>query len=372
MSVIPPTCYDYIIGLYSGDCDCYDYAPDDYNVSDSGLYLSDLLEPAFINALLNCDQGASIWDLMGITRDYAIKLFIADTNALLMKENKLTRLPFYGGIGRNKYTKTLDLNFGNYAGVRMFCADIVSGYLRIKKIGTIFDTTGTIDLMIYDNNATLIDTITLTTTADVHTQNVVDIELPLHDEYQDNLEYFFLYQVSSQPKNNDLSCNCEAWTPCFDVNRPYWGQTKSNKKNGWANYMMVGGYNRATLPDFMNIIPTASNNMYGLTFEVELGCKVGEVLCKDQLDYDGNTLAQSIAVAIQMKSAALFIDKLLLSPNLNRIVMIDREQMTKSRDEWLTTYGAMVNYIAENVDIKANDCLTCKDLIVMTKAKILA
>lgn len=369
---LPPDCYEYIIGLYNGDCDCYDGKPVDFDESDSGLYLSDLLEPSFIDALLNCDQGVSIWELMAIVRAYAIKLFIADTNALLLKSNKLTRLPFYGGIGRNKYTKNHALIPGYYAGVRMYAADIVSGYFKIKKIGTIFNATGTIDLMIFDNNGTLIDTLTLNTTADQHTQNTVDIELPLHDEYQDNLEYWFLYQVGSMPKNNDLSCNCELWTPCFDKYRPYWRQTKSNKKNGWGNYLMVGGTYTAALPNFMNSSQTTKNDMYGLTFEVELGCKVSEVLCKDQLDYEGNTLAQSIAVAIQMKSGALFVDKLLNSPELNRIVMLDREQLAKSKEEWLTTYGAMVNYIADNVDVSVNDCLECRDLIEMTKTRILA
>lgn len=371
----PGDCYDYIIGLYNGDCECYDGKPADFDTSDSGLFLSELLEPSLINSLLNCDQGASIWQLMEIVRAYAIKLFISDTNALLMKSNKLTRLPFYGGIGRNKYTKTHALTAGYYAGVRMFAADIVSGYLRIKKIGGIFDTTGTVDILIYDNNGDLLHTVTIDTIANQHKLTTLAsvIELPLHDEYQDNLEYWFIYQVgAAMPKNNDLSCNCEQWTPCFDKSHPYWSQTKSNKKNGWGDYVMVGGFYASALPDFMNSSQTTKNDMYGLTFDVELGCKVGEVLCKDQLDFDGNTLAQAIAVAIQKKSAALFIDKILLSPELNRIIMLDREQLSKSRDEWLSDYDTMVNYIAENTDVRVNDCLECRDLIEMSKGKILA
>ena len=96
MSAPSTDCYQDIIGLYNGDCDCLDGRPLDYNVSDSGLYISDLLEPKFIDGLLNCDQGDSVWELMEIVRDLAIRYFIADSNALLLQGNKLKRIPYKG------------------------------------------------------------------------------------------------------------------------------------------------------------------------------------------------------------------------------------------------------------------------------------
>jgi len=98
MSAPDLSCFDEIIGLYNGDCPCYDC---DFGASASGLYISDLLEPKLIDSLLNCDQGASICDLMEIVRELAIRNFISDANALLMKQAKLKRSNFKGGIGRS-------------------------------------------------------------------------------------------------------------------------------------------------------------------------------------------------------------------------------------------------------------------------------
>ena len=135
---------------------------------------------------------------------------------------------------------------------------------------------------------------------------------------------------------------------------------------------MVGGLKSTLLPDITTSQGTALNKMYGLTFDVELGCKISEVLCMESLDYEGNTLAQSMAIAIQKKSVALFIDKILSSPNLNRQVMLDHEDLLRRKTEYETDYGSAVNYISENVDITVNDCLECRDLIGMVKGKILA
>ena len=51
---------------------------------------------------------------------------------------------------------------------------------------------------------------------------------------------------------------------------------------------MAGGFSSSTLPDFglTNTLPCVTSNlMYGLTFEVELKCKIDEVLCYESLDF---------------------------------------------------------------------------------------
>lgn len=373
MSVERLECYDYIIGLYSGDCECYDSRPDDYNESDSGLFLADLMEPKFISALLNCDQGSGIWDLMVRARNLAIKNFIGDTNALLLKSNKLKRTPYYGALGRAVFTKSLTLTAGHYAGVRMFCADIVSGYMKVKSIGTLFDVTGPLTLWLYDKYGTLLQTFNLTTLANRHQVNAITpITLELHDKYLNNCEYFWIYQVGApMPKNNDLVCSCERWLPVFNTDAPYYYST-SRQAKGWSRYLMAGGINSAAMPNFMDYGSSASNYMYGLTFEIELGCKVGEVLCKDQLDFDGNTLAQAMALAIQRKAVVITIDAILGSQNLNRLVMIDREELLRKKAELEESYLTMVNFIAENVDITANDCFECRNIVDMIKIGIMA
>ena len=365
MSAPDLSCFDYIIGLYNGDCDCYDPKPGDYDESLSGLYISDMLEPKLIDGLLNCDQGISVWELMEAVRALAIRNFITDANALLMKSARLKRKPYRGGVGRNKWTKNWALEQFSYAGIRIKPADVRGGYLRIKKIGAIFNTATTFNLSIYDNNDDLLHTIPITTTADKLTQNEVDIELPLHDDYQDGLEYFLIYEVDGfQPKNNDVTCTC-------DRQRPIWGRWTGWGKYGWGEWLQVGGY-KGDLPDFMYISSPADNYMYGLTLEVELGCYINTVFCPDIMDFDGNTLAQATAVAIVRSAAALFIDKLLRTPNLNRAVMLDREGLQKAKEEYLTTYQGMMNYIVDNLDLTSNDCLECVDIIDLIKGGIMS
>jgi hypothetical protein len=361
-------CYNYIIGLYRGDCACYGIPPEDYDISDSGLYLSDLLEPKFIDGLLNCDQGDSIWELMEVVRDLAVQYFIADSNALLMQSNKLKRNPFYGGIGSSIWTKDLSIVDGYRAGVRVISPLIRGGYLKIKKIGLLLNTTQALTLTIYNRNGTLLHTINLNAVADSHTNNdIPDITLPLFDEYLDYMEYWFIYTVSGfQPKNNGrYSC-----ASCIK-SKPGWGSYFYDSKIPWAHWVNVGGFTSDGLPDF-NSTSSGTDKMNGLTFQVELACMVGEVFCEDQLDYNGNTLAQAMAVAIQKKSAALFVEKIMNTQNLNRAVMINHESLTKSRDEWLVSYNEMIAYIVENVDISANDCFECKDIIEMIQGGIFA
>jgi len=364
MSAPDTSCYDYVVGLYQGDCDCLNGRPADYNVSDSGLYLSDLLEPKMIDGLLNCDQGDSVWELMDDVRDLAIRYFIADSNALLMKGNKLRRQPYYGGIGLSTYTRSLSIANGYYAGVKMGFPLIRGGFINIKKIGLIFDTTVNINLLVYNRNGVLLHTIPLSATANTHTVNdITDITLPLYDDYLDCIEYYFIYVVNGfEPKNNGFCCSCDKTIPC-------WGTYIYHNKRPWSHWMNIGGYTGSALPDFM-LQEGVSSNMNGLTFNVEIGCTVGEVFCEDGLDFQGNTLAQAMAIAIQKLSGALFVDKIMTSMNLNRAVMIDREQLQKSKEEWKASYNEMIAYITDNIDITANDCFECRDIIEMIQGGI--
>lgn len=366
MSAPDISCYDEIIGLYNGDCPCYEC---DFGTSDSGLYLSDLLEPKFIDGLLNCDQGDSICELMEWVRDLAIRYFIADSNALLLQTNKLKRKPYYGGLGSSVWTKDLTLTSMDYAGVRIMTPLIRSGYLKIKKIGLLLNTTQAVTVWIYDRNGNLLHTLALNSTANVHTVNdIADITLPLFDEYLDYMEYFIFYQVNGfQPKNNGV-IGC---TSCQKT-KPGWGTWYFDHKYPWLHWLNVGGFHSTGLPDFMNSNLAGSDYMNGLTLQIELGCLVNEVFCKDQLDFEGNTLAQAMAVAIQMKASALFIDKILNTTNLNRQVMLDREQQQKNKESWEQSYQDMIKYITENIDIETNDCFECRDVIEMIHGGIFA
>jgi hypothetical protein len=303
---------------------------------------------------------------MEIVRDLSIRYFIAESNALLMKHNKLQRTPFYGGIGSSTYTRDLTITNGYYAGVRIISPLIRSGFLKIKKIGLLLNTTQALTVWIYNRNGTLLHTLTLNATANVHTINTITpITLQLYDSYLDYMEYYFVYQVNGfEPKNNGL-VGCSACQKSV----PAWFDWSQYPKLPWHNWINVGGFTSNGLPDF-DSTAQGTQTLNGMTFDIEIGCLVNEVFCKDALDYEGNTLAQAMAIAIQKLSAALFVDKILTSQNLNRAIMIDREQLAKSAVEWRATYNEMINYIVDNIDIEANDCFECKDMIDMIKVGI--
>lgn len=372
MSVSIPECYNSIIGLTRTDCECYGVIPDDAADSLSGLYIDELVGLSFIQSMTDCDNGNDLFQNMVKARDNAITSFQADTNALLLENFKMKRNPFKGGIGRAVSNNNVSLTTGNYLGVRMYCDNVKSGVLYIKSIGTLFKGVGVIDLMIYNNLGKLIGTYPLNTDTTLHVQNSVDIELPLHSDYNDHLEYFFIYQLGAiEPKINDLKCSCGSFKPVFNCKQPYY-KYKHETVYGWADWLMAGGINSATLPDFTDCGCSTNNYMYGLTFNVELRCKIGEVLCQEQLDFEGNPLAAAMAIAIQNKTGEWLGNWILRSGNLNRFTLLNTEQLIDDVAKFKATYEQMIKYIVESADITQNDCLACKDVYEMAKRGIFA
>lgn len=373
MSLSVPECYESIVGLTRTDCECYENLPDYAADSLSGLYIDELIGLSFIQSLTNCDNGNDLFLNIEKARDNAITTFQADTNALLLQNFKVRRNPFYGGIGRAVSNNNVSLNTGEYLGVRMYCDNVKSGVLYIKSIGALFQDTGAIALTIYNNLGETIGTYALSTSANLHTQTTVDLELPLHSDYIDHLEYFFVYQYDGliRPKVNDIKCSCGRFKPVFDCNNPYF-RTKHETTYGWADWLMVGGVKSASLPDFTDMSCGCNNYMYGLTFQVELRCKISEVLCLDQLDFEGNPLAAAIAIAIQNKSGEVLGNWFLQSGNLNRWTLINAEQLALDVARFQKTYNDMIQYIVASADITQNDCLACKDVYEMAKRGIFA
>lgn len=373
-SILVPDCYQYIVGLSRTNCECYDI-PFDASESLSGLYIDELESLSSIQSITNCENGGDIWEQMERSRQIAVTTFQADTNALIMKGFKLRRQNYSGGIGRAITKSTLNQIAGQWYGVRFYCANVKSGYMTIKNIGTIFADTGTKDVQVWNNLGELITTVNVHTTTNVHQKNVVSITLPLHSDYVENLEYYFIYQGdANMAKSNDLKCACGGFKPVFDTKKSYLDHMQQDRNYMWSNWVMVGGYHTPTLPDFSSywLPQVTSNTMYGLTFEVDLKCKVNEVLCYESLDFESNSLAGAMAIAIQHKAASVLGSWIVNSGNLNRLNMINTEQLLNDIQNWNKIYIDMITYISEEVDITVNDCLSCKDIFEMAKRGILA
>lgn len=376
MSLIPNPqfdCYDYIIGLYRGTCECFDPKDPyelDYNTSNSGLYLNELHPLNNLMGLENCEND-HLWELMNRARERAIINFVTDTNAMLSQEYRLKYRPYTGIIGRVRH-KT-DRNIAKtYAGVVLRCNPIESGEFVLTGISTIFSYTGTVTVTVYDNMNNNLGSYVLNTTADTITPNTLatELSLPLFSDYVDSLEYYLIYTVGGQPRDNDLSCNCGQFKPQYDLVHPYYTKVKP-KEYGWANYVMAGGVETNSL-DFMNEPKSGNSQMNGLVLHVEFRCKVGETLCKDELDFIGDPIAGAIAHAILYKAGYILSDMILTTNEINRQTMMNREQLVSFQKEWIEKYNAMITYIVQNVDVSESDCFECRDHYQINRAGILA
>lgn len=369
-------CYNNVVGLTNKDCACTNAnRPVDYNTSLSGLFLSQLVE---IDSLINlgkCDDN--MWTILTDSMAAATRRLVSETNALLQKNYSLKRKPaLQQFIGEIKAKDTVSPT-KTYGVVRINCCPIRSGYMKINSIGTVFSDTGTVSVGLYNNVDGLLSTHVLNTTANKNTKNVLNLELPTFSKYVDTLEYYLVYDfdIANLPKDTEVDCGCGGWSPRFNLDAPHYlpryaGQV--SKKFQWTKYAMVGGLqidDLAALNDlsFDEDFNSLENNMYGLNLEVDFSCKISETLCKDSLDFTGNPLALSLATALMYLTAMEVANKVSGSTVLSREIMINLENWEESAQEWNEKYIEHVEFIVKSVDLSGNDCLTCKDVLEMTR-----
>lgn len=369
------TCFENIIGLSRTTCECYENNL--YNESKSDLYLDELqgLELSSLKTLEGCEDSDNIWTIMDKARNNAILGVINDITGELTKKHRVKRQPYIGAIGRKKFTQDLTTT-QTYLGCRWYCADIVSGNLKIKKIHTAFNSTGVVTLYIYNNCNELLHTLQLQTEANKVKENILlsEINLPAHNSFVDNVEYYFVYQYDAnmKPKNIDIDCSsCSGFNYTFNTSKPYF-YSQTNKKKGWANFIMVGGWSGDDLVSFDSSSTTAGGYMNGLLFEVEFGCKLQEVICNDSLDFDNNVMAITLAFLVRYKAGEYLLTDLIMSSKLNRETMINVETANGLIGFYQTKYKEYIDVIMKQIDIKATDCFECVDFIQMTKRGIFA
>lgn len=361
-------CYEEIIGLSDTDCDCTAAdRPANYNASKSGLFLDELANVASLVALAECDK--TVWGLMQKAVDNGVKQFVADSNALLGKKYRLKRKSVVNQVlGQIKH-RDIYQPTKNYAVVTLSCSPVRGGFIKIRNIGGVFSGTGVVSVELRDNVNGLIDTFTLNTTPDVYTTMVVNQSFPTYSKYMQPLEYYLVYafDANNLPKDTEINCGCGGWTPSFNRNNPYYNNVGGHKSAPWADYVMVGGREVNSLTELDDDITVMSNNMYGISVEVDFGCKVDEVLCEDALDFVGNPLALSMALAVQYAAGVKLANSILRSNVLTRENMVGSDEWEEAIIEWQEKYNEHVNYIVSEADYTANDCLTCKEIIGLTR-----
>lgn len=367
-----PECLDNVIGLSETTCDCFETGkPADFNESKSGLFLDQLegLNLSLAKSIEDCEEG-SLWDLMARARRNAIKAFKADVLGVLLSNYKQKRQPFNGVVGSQKFTKTLSIS-NTYAGSRIYCANVIGGVMSIKRIGLVFDSSATFDIDIYNNlNDSPIYSFTVNSNANLLTW--FDLPAQLHldmnsEADSENPQYYILYQPSGfNPKDNKAGCGCGgAYRYYFNSQNPAF---KSYEKDRWSEYIMLAGTQGDNLSDRDNW--STSEQLNGIILDVDFKCKVQDLICNENLDYESNGLALAMANAIRYKSGALLIDSILASSQINRYTMTDREKLMGKKNTYTKEYNDRISWLGSEINIKANDCLACKDFNDVIKTGI--
>lgn len=367
-------CLSKIIGLSETNCSCFTSGiPVDAATSNSGLFLDQLegLNLKMADAIEDCEEGG-LWDILAKSRDNGIKDFRSDLQSALLTKYRLRRQPFTGIIGSTAYKNNLTLT-GTYAGVEFFMDQVIGGVMEIRRIGLLFAESAPIDITIYSNvDDSVIATYSTNTVA--NTLTWYDLPTPLSLEQSNESgsypRYYVLFtSAGNTPKDIQAGCGCSNKVYHF-----YWNckepKFKSYEKDRWSEFLMIRGVQGNDLTDRENW--ATSQYMNGLLFDVTFKCRVKDLICTEQMDYENNVLAMAMAYAVRLKAGTILLDKILASGAINRYTMMDRERIMGKKNTYMKEYKNYIEWLAEQINYKANDCLICNDMDDIFKAGIFA
>ena len=357
------TCFADIIGFSRTECDCIDI--DNYTFSKSGLYLDELegMNLRTLNSITAADKG-DIVNRFGISYENAVSYLKHDVAVEAFKHFEPRYPAFTGLLGMAQKDATYTSLNSTYAYIRILCRNLVGAKLKIKKINTIFEATGTKTIWIYNNLNELKGTYTVDTLANAYKENdITDLELDLYDPRVENAEYYIVYEVAAnRPKNNSLNCTKCGTTYAFSKSTPCWKQPY--KKFGWTNYICVASGQTNTL-DFETAstqsLSGCGTYMLGLVLDVEVRCDFQQQLCSSDYDYSVDPVGAGIAVALRYKTGSLMLHDIVNSGEVNRLTMIDQDAQIANIGYFDTKYKEIVTWLGENIDLTKSDCLACKN-----------
>lgn len=375
MSAYLDDCLKYIFGLSRSTCECNeDGKPNDYNTSDSGIYLDELpgLSLDMFKFAKDC-SSESIWQKMIEARAQAVDDFKALLIQCIGQNAKLKRKPFTGMVGQfNKFSKDLTIS-STYAAIKFRMADIIGGYSRLKRIGMLFNSNGSYDLKLFNN----IEEDPIAEWNDVPTTagRIAWFDLPselsldMNSIYSPYLEYYLVYtnNVNNKPKDMWTHCNT-----CGSSFRPYWNDANppynmigEKGNHGWAEWMMVTGIHGSDLSKINEW--GSSNYLNGLALDIVFGCRLDKTICNGELDYQGNPYALAMAYAIRARAGSILLQNILSTENPNYYTTVGSELLVQLRDQYQKKFEANTrDYICVEMTDPSmlnenSDCFTCKD-----------
>lgn len=329
-------CLQNAIGLTRTECECMEI---DANTSESGLYLDELegLNLKVIDATKDCVKG-SLMDLMNVAREQAILSFKSDYAVNIGNSWKYTRIPFSGQVG--KTSASVNYSIGNYAGQRYIFYPIKNGYWKITRIGVFFNTTGTVDISIYNNveDAAIHTFENVPTVANKLTwYNLPEpVYLPMQNDAVDYLQYFVLYDNPGfNPKDNGFRC-CGT-TLNFNCAMPASHNLRDTEYQ-FTNWCNVTGVNGTDVDTIRESTTGFTDHAMGLVIDGSMSCNAQSIACNDT-DFMYSAIPKVMAYAIWYRAGVFLINSILSSTNINRYVMLDREALYGKRNSYTKEYN---------------------------------
>ena len=364
------SCLTNIIGLSETSCACFDSGkPVDYNSSLSGFYLADNfgLSMNFTDSASDCEKGG-VWDILESARIEAINMFLKDYAMTLNSVSKYRFQDVNGEIGSRKFNASAS-NSKPIIGIRIRPYCIIGTKYRLDAVllalRNVLAPTS-VDVSVYSELD--LNTPIATVTANITTSNqftraefTTPVILDLNPSEEDS-DYYIVFDSSGlQPPNNEIKkgCTCNS--------RSYY------KTNAFLAYGNWDGIEADTVTDLNVGSVRTSNKAYGLLLEGSLQCDYISQLCNLTSSFSFDTtavpsgsgkyyhLGKTMAATIGHKAAEIVANKILMSTNINAIVLTRREELEKVKYKNKSQYEKGLKFLIKNLPDDFTECFTCKD-----------
>ena len=351
-------CLTTLVGLTDKDCPCFDPAPENWNTSSSGYYLTDpehgfaLLDAIYASS--DCGDG-SIWDLLTKARSQAIRDFATDLRAVMSRYHEPRVKPWKGVIGQPKHTTKAGI-LATYAGVIIQPQPLRDASFVVTGIRLGLDASGDVTVNITSNDPDFVAlTATVSVAANQFTVNTLDtpISLPMFSERRpEDLTYAIYYEMpeGAQHLVNKFTC-CGLRQP-------------------WQQHLSVKG---VTSDDTdVDEMLTGGADPLGLVLEGYFVCDELEWICNLE-QFASSGVLDVVAKAIQAKGAAKLISAIIeAGPTaVNLYTLLGVEQLYARRQQLQVNYVEAVDWVARNFPQSATDCFVCKDKRFITRRGIM-
>lgn len=359
-------CLENIIGLSRTECECktgtQPQGSDEFNnESLSGIYLDEIdqFNLSVAESAADCDKG-SLWEIMRKSVDNATEDLKTHLLGCINKRYKPRANNFSGQLGSSDFTSTLNIS-NQQCGIKITPAGYEGSYIYLNRIGVLINQSVNVTVKVYKVINYIAEELGEFTTGSAVTANTLTwmnlgddyLTLPCHDN-AGKPYYYVLLQLDGtyQPKNNKRDCGCGG------IKRPYLS---------WMDFKGTKGDS-----DFQTFRETSEIN--GLTLDVDIKCNQSELICTEEhpFDFEGDGNARELAYAIRLKAAAKVYAAILSSTNINQYTLLNREKMEENMNAWNAEYSQWVEWFCQNINVKNNDCMICRDGKNIIKGNILA